>query len=411
MSSKTLDDHIELTPDTAGGKPRIRGRRVTVQDIAIWHERLGKSADEISAEYDLTLADVYAAAWEKEEIKKLNAKGPPILGRIPSISPFPPREFQSAIKRRGSQVVDTRQMLAFGGGHIPGALNIGPRPELSVWAGQMLDYDHPIFLIVDDETKIDWFVWQFVHTGFTNFGGYLAGGMKAWANAGLPLVRTPQMSVQELKNELENVQLLDVRSPQEWEKGHIPDAQHFYVADMRNARNGRLRLSKRKPVAIYCDSGYRADIAASLLESRGFTAADFQVFHPGGSLGAALMRVRDIMHSGERLPLAPIGTLMGEAIVMMSRKGFGCLGIVDRAGRLKGIITDGDLRRHLSADLLSCRVEEVMTPRPRTVPPETLVASALESANSAGITALFVIERDRPVGIVHMHDLLRVGGA
>jgi arabinose-5-phosphate isomerase len=152
-------------------------------------------------------------------------------------------------------------------------------------------------------------------------------------------------------------------------------------------------------------------LAIALLESRGFTAADFQVFHPGGSLGGALTRVRDIMHTGERLPLAPLGFRMSEAIVLISQKGFGCLGIVDGAGRLKGIITDGDLRRHLSPDLLSCRVEEVMTHNPRTIRPDALVASAVESANSAGITALFVVEAGRPVGIVHMHDLLRVGAA
>ncbi len=152
-------------------------------------------------------------------------------------------------------------------------------------------------------------------------------------------------------------------------------------------------------------------LAIALLEARGFTADEFLQFHPGGTLGANLARVRDIMHSGERLPLAPLGTRMREALLMISQKGFGCLGITDGKGDLVGIITDGDLRRHLSGDILDRPVETVMTPDPKTIDPDALVASALDTLNAASITALFAVERKKPVGIVHLHDLLRTGVA
>ncbi len=152
-------------------------------------------------------------------------------------------------------------------------------------------------------------------------------------------------------------------------------------------------------------------LAIALLEARGFTVDDFLRFHPGGSLGANLQHVADVMHRGKRLPLAPLGTPMREALLLISQKGFGCLGITDPKGRLIGIITDGDLRRHLTGDILERPVEEVMTRNPKTIGPDALVASALDILNDAQITALLVVENQRPVGIIHMHDLLRSGVA
>ncbi len=152
-------------------------------------------------------------------------------------------------------------------------------------------------------------------------------------------------------------------------------------------------------------------LAIALLESRGFTAGEFSVFHPGGRLGASLQFVSDLMHTGERLPLAPVGTPMSEAIVSMTQKGFGCLGITDPAGNLVGIITDGDLRRHLTDGLLDLNVEDVMTRSPKTVAPDVMVQAALDIVNSSEITTIFVVEDGRPIGIVHMHDFLRAGVA
>jgi arabinose-5-phosphate isomerase len=152
-------------------------------------------------------------------------------------------------------------------------------------------------------------------------------------------------------------------------------------------------------------------LAIALLEARGFTAEDFHRFHPGGNLGAKFNFVRDVMHRGPAVPLAPLGTAMSEAIVRMTGKGFGCLGVIGADGVIVGIITDGDLRRHLGPDLMSRTVDEVMTPSPKTVAPDALVGAALDLLNQAKITAIFVVEARKPVGIVHMHDLLRIGVA
>jgi arabinose-5-phosphate isomerase len=152
-------------------------------------------------------------------------------------------------------------------------------------------------------------------------------------------------------------------------------------------------------------------LAMALLETRGFTALDFGVFHPGGKLGAALKFVRDVMHLGDAVPLIKRGAPMSEAIVEMSAKGFGCVAVTDRDGKLAGVITDGDLRRHMRVDLLQAPVDAVMTASPKTVRPDQLASEALQILNSSKITALMVVESGRPVGIVHFHDLLRAGVA
>ena len=154
-------------------------------------------------------------------------------------------------------------------------------------------------------------------------------------------------------------------------------------------------------------------LAIALLEAKGFTAHHFRVLHPGGKLGARLTFVRDIMHRGERIPLAPLGARMGEAIVEMSGKGFGCVGILDPEGRLVGIITDGDIRRHqMQPNLMADPVETVMTRSPVTIAADMLAAEAIDILNSGKRTVLIVVdEDDRPIGIVHIHDLLRLGAA
>ena len=150
-------------------------------------------------------------------------------------------------------------------------------------------------------------------------------------------------------------------------------------------------------------------LAIALLESRGFSAMDFGVFHPRGQLGAALKFVRNVMHSGNAVPLIKRGAPMSEAIVEMSAKGFGCVAVAEPGGKLAGVITDGDLRRHMRGDLLQARVDDVMTTAPKVVRPDQLVSEALQLLNSSKITALIVVEHGKPVGIVHFHDLLRAG--
>jgi arabinose-5-phosphate isomerase len=152
-------------------------------------------------------------------------------------------------------------------------------------------------------------------------------------------------------------------------------------------------------------------LAVALLEGRGFTALQFANFHPGGKLGAMLKSVRDIMHTGDEIPLKPLGTTMSDALDEMSRKSFGCVAIVDGRGELAGIITDGDLRRHMSDSLLLEPVERVMTKNPRTVAPGMLASELLDMMNSMTprVTVLIVAEGNKPVGIVHVHDVLRAG--
>lgn len=150
-------------------------------------------------------------------------------------------------------------------------------------------------------------------------------------------------------------------------------------------------------------------IAVALLERRGFSAADFKLFHPGGSLGRQLLRVSDVMHRAESLPLVDEATPMAEALLVMTAKSFGCVGITGADGRLLGIVTDGDLRRHMTPGLLGARAGEVMTRDPKTIRPGALAVEALGVMNDRAITSLFVTEDGRPMGILHIHDCLRAG--
>lgn len=152
-------------------------------------------------------------------------------------------------------------------------------------------------------------------------------------------------------------------------------------------------------------------LAVALLETRGFSPQDYHVFHPGGRLGAHLKSVATVMHRGERMPLVPLGTSMADAIVIQSQKGFGCVVVVNGAGVLAGIVTDGDIRRHMGPDLLAKRVEEVMTRSPIVIGPGMLLGEALEIVESRQRSALVVVEAGQPVGLVHVLDLLRAGVA
>lgn len=151
-------------------------------------------------------------------------------------------------------------------------------------------------------------------------------------------------------------------------------------------------------------------LALVLLERKGFSPDDYRVLHPGGQLGKQLLRVADIMHAGDAVPLVGRGTGMKEAILVMTAKSFGCVGVTDAAGKLVGIVTDGDLRRHMGDDLLRSTMDAVASPRPKTIRPQALAAEALGLMNAHSITSLFAVdEAGRPLGIVHLHDCLRAG--
>jgi arabinose-5-phosphate isomerase len=153
-------------------------------------------------------------------------------------------------------------------------------------------------------------------------------------------------------------------------------------------------------------------LAVALLERKGFSADDFQMLHPGGQLGRQLLRVADIMHDGEAMPLVKRGTEMAEAILVMTAKSFGCVGVTDDSGKLVGIVTDGDLRRHMGDKMLRTAVDTVMNARPKTIRTKALAAEALGQMNALSITSLFAVDdQKRPVGILHIHDCLRAGVA
>ena len=158
---------------------------------------------------------------------------------------------------------------------------------------------------------------------------------------------------------------------------------------------------------------YGDALAVALMGRRGFDKDDYRVLHPGGALGAALVRVRDIMHKDDALPLVGEDALMSETLLTMTAKGFGCAGVIDKDGQLAGIVTDGDLRRHMSGDLLTSATKDVMTKNPQTIEGQALVAEAIHLMNegtSRPITTLFVTKDGHcPIGIIHLHDCLRVG--
>jgi arabinose-5-phosphate isomerase len=152
-------------------------------------------------------------------------------------------------------------------------------------------------------------------------------------------------------------------------------------------------------------------LAVALLEARDFTPDHFRTFHPGGQLGASLVKVREIMHQGDQVPVAMVGSGLRDAIVTLSKKRFGCVCIVDGGGRLAGIITDGDLARNLDRNLGGLVVDDIMTRTPKTVDPDSLSGEAIAILDENRISALVVVEDGKPVGIVHFHDLLRIGVA
>lgn len=209
-------------------------------------------------------------------MKKVNARGPEILGNLPRVSGLPAKDFKKAVEQGVSQLVDTRSMLGFGGGHIPGALNIGGSPMLSIWAGWLLDPEKPILLVLDSDTKLEATVRLFLRTGYTKFAGYLVGGMKAWDNAGFRLEEVGQMTVHEVKEAGDTLQVIDVRAPDEWKGGHVPGARHMFLPELRKKA---AQLDRVRPTAVYCDSGYRASIGTSILQQEGFE----KVFNIPGS--------------------------------------------------------------------------------------------------------------------------------
>jgi len=233
------------------GYERAQNKYVAITELEEFKRAMNENAPPVPTHYP--------------RLKKVNAAGPEVLGNLPHVPGLAPDAFAEAIEAEGVQLLDVRDMLSFGGGHIAGALNIGARPELSVWAGWLLDPERPICLVLEDDRQLAGVLRLLWRTGFTRISGYLAGGMGAWREAGLNLRCIPQLSVHELRES--DALPLDVRKDEEWQQGHIPEAPHIFLGELRDRLD---ELDRTSEIATYCASGFRASIAASILAANGF---------------------------------------------------------------------------------------------------------------------------------------------
>jgi hydroxyacylglutathione hydrolase len=265
-----LDDGVIIHPSHGSGSPcgadigdRLESTIGFEKRFNPYYQRKDRQA---FVDYALSTPPPEPTYYKR--MKKVNAAGPDVLGRLPIIPALPPSIFKERVEAKDAQLVDTRSMLAFGGGHIDGALNIAASPVLSIWAGWLLDPARPILLVLENDGDVEKVAQLFVRTGYTKFTGYLVGGMKAWQNAGYPMRELPQMTIHELQNSRNGLQVLDVRGPAEWKNGRIPGAKHIFLPQLQKRSN---ELDRERPVLVYCATGYRASLAASILQQEGFS--------------------------------------------------------------------------------------------------------------------------------------------
>ncbi len=212
-------------------------------------------------------------------MRPTNQRGPE-RWEAPEPLPLPPDEVRH-LAGHGAVVLDVRSNVAFGGGHVPGALNVGLRGSFATWAGWLLPEDVPILLVLEHDDQWGEAVTQLARIGFTRVLGYLQGGMAAWTEAALPIERVEQWTVRDLRERLQEreLQVLDVRSDSEWNEGHIPGAKHIMLGDLP----GRIgELDRTRETAVVCGSGYRSSAGTSLLERHGFE----RVYNVVGGMGA-----------------------------------------------------------------------------------------------------------------------------
>jgi hydroxyacylglutathione hydrolase len=264
-----MPDHVLIYPNHGAGSPcgADIGDRVT---SSIGYERRFNKFlqfDDVKSFTDFALSTAPPVPNYYPLMKKVNAKGPEIIGNLPKVPGLPAKAFKEAIDKKAGVLVDVRTLLSFGGGHIPGALNLGGVPILSIWAGWLLDPEKPILLVLENDDDVEKIARLFVRTGYSKFAGYLVGGMRAWDTAGYPYEEIGQMTVHELNERNGDLQVVDVRSPGEWKRGHVPGARHIFLGELHKRMS---ELDRKKPTAIYCGSGYRASIATSILKPEGF---------------------------------------------------------------------------------------------------------------------------------------------
>jgi hydroxyacylglutathione hydrolase len=266
-----LGDRVEVYPchgaGSACGKSIGDRRQSTIGNERVFSDAYKERTEAEFVEW--ILSDMPEPPTHYSRLKKVNAKGAPIKGGLPTLQPLSPQEFQQKMADENTLVIDTRSMLAFGGGHIPGAINIALQSAFPTWIGWMIPPEKTLLLVVESARDLSLVTEQLFRVGYDNLAGYLHDGMKSWQNAGLPLQHLGEWTVHELNQHKEDSTLtvLDVRTDKEFHSGCIPGAEHIYVPHLEEKLD---KLDKTKTVATYCGSGYRASIAASLLQKHGF---------------------------------------------------------------------------------------------------------------------------------------------
>ncbi len=269
-----LSGELIIYPAHGPGSPCGAGIQAPEGDPTLAQQRTGNpywrmNDEEVFIEALLSAQPPVPYYWPR--MKKVNAAGPELLGGTPDIEMLKPDAFANLVASDDVQVLDTRSMQAFAGGHIRGALNIGYNEVLSMWGGWMLDPDKPIAMLKPAEGEfngpLDWLA----RVGLTNVKAGLDGDMKAWVNSGRKFDSFKTMSVHDVNQNFptDKMTLLDVRQPPEWDKGHIASAQYMFLPEIPQ-RLGEI--DKGKPVVVYCGNGYRASVGVSVLRANGFDA-------------------------------------------------------------------------------------------------------------------------------------------
>ena len=266
-----LGDRLEVYPCHGAGSSC--GKSIGDRDRStIGNERVFSDAFKQRSEQEFVewiLSDLPEPPTHYPRLKKVNAKGVKVMGCIPTIQPLSVSEFQEKMADESVVVIDTRSILAFGGGHIPGALNIALRPAFPTWVGWTIDPEKEILLVIESKRDLSLITEQLFRLGYDNLAGYLHDGMLDWQNAGLSLQRVGEMTVRELNQHKDDAELtiLDVRSDGKYEQGAIAGAKHIYVPHLEEHLE---ELDKSQKIAVYCGTGYRASLAASILQKHGF---------------------------------------------------------------------------------------------------------------------------------------------
>ena len=264
-----LGDRVEVYPchgaGSACGKSIGDRRQSTIGNERLYNSALNTQRSE-EGFIDWLLHDMPPPPLHYARLKKLNAHGAP-LRPAPMAAPLDPHAFETRAKN--TAVVDVRSILAFGGGHVPGALNVALRDEFPTWAGSMIDASKPVLLVGENPAQVHEAVQQLYRIGIDDVAGYLGDGMTAWQNAGKPLTSVAEWSVETLnaKRGDAGIIVLDVRTVSEFAKGHVPGATNVPLLQLLE---GGPDIDRDQTVATFCGSGYRASIAAGLLEQRGF---------------------------------------------------------------------------------------------------------------------------------------------